>query len=140
MALRRRKSVRERLAERAGFRCEYCLCPESHSLSTFTVEHIQPTAGGGPDEEPNLAYSCGGCNAFKGQATTGIDPETGQEAPLYNPRRDDWHTHFLWSEDGLTLAGRTATGRATITRLRLNREGAKNLRTLLAAREVYFLP
>ena len=131
MALRKRKSVRERIAEQAEHRCEYCLCPESHSLSTFAIEHILPEKGGGPDEESNLAYSCSGCNSFKGLATSTIDPQDGQLAPLYNPRRDIWGEHFHWSEDSTGLVGRTPTGRASIERLRLNRAGVVNLRALL---------
>ena len=131
MALRRRKSVRERIAARAQYRCEYCLCPESHSLNSFAVEHIEPLAVGGKDEEDNLADSCGGCNGYKGFATTGTDPETGQEVRLYHPRRDVWKEHFAWSEDTLMLVGVSAIGRATIERLRLNRTGVVNLRALL---------
>jgi hypothetical protein len=38
---------------------------------------------------------------------------------LYNPRRDDWHEHFMW--DGEYIQGLTATGRATVASLNLNR-------------------
>lgn len=131
MALRRRRSVRERIAERAGFRCEYGLCPQSHSPGAFAIEHIAPSAGGGPDAESNLALSCSGCNGFKATATTGIDPVTKEAAPLYHPRQDSWADHFLWSEDALRVEGRTPTGRASVARLRLNREGVVNLRELL---------
>ena len=137
MALRRRRRVRERIAERARYLCEYCRCPESHSLSTFAVEHIHPLGDGGPDEEDNLANSCLGCNGFKGLATTGIDPLTGEEVRLYNPRLDAWAEHFAWSEDTLTVIGQTPIGRATIERLRLNRAGVVNLRSLLKLRGIH---
>jgi hypothetical protein len=132
VALRRRKGVRERIARQAGFRCEYCHCPESHSLSTFAIEHIQPEKGGGPDEESNLAYSCSGCNGFKGFAINAIDPVSGEAAPLFHPRKDVFAKHFIWSEDACLLIGTTPTGRATVERLRLNRPGVVNLRRLLA--------
>jgi hypothetical protein len=131
VALRRQKSVRERVAERAGYICEYCRCPESHSLSTFAVEHIEPTGTGGADLEENLAYACSGCNGSKAVAQVSIDMETGQVVPLFHPRRDVWGDHFAWGEDALTLVGITPTGRATIDRLRLNRVGVVNLRGLL---------
>jgi HNH endonuclease len=131
VALRRQKSVRERVAERAGFRCEYCRSPESHSLSTFAVEHIEPSAEGGADEEANLAYACSGCNGYKAVAQTGVDPETQEVAPLFHPRRDLWEVHFSWDAEGITLVGITPTGRATVVRLRLNRAGVVNLRSLL---------
>jgi hypothetical protein len=51
--------------------------------------------------------------------------------PLYDPRRDRWHDHFAWSEEHTELIGLTATGRATIGRLQLNRAGVVNLRRVL---------
>lgn len=131
MALRRRKGVRARIAQQADHHCEYCRCPESHSLSTFAIEHIQPLGDGGADEEDNLANSCSGCNGFKGLATTGTDPNTGTLVRLYHPRQDIWAEHFAWSADTLMLVGLTPIGRATIERLRLNRSGVVNLRRLL---------
>jgi hypothetical protein len=38
---------------------------------------------------------------------------------LFHPRRDLWHDHFDWR--GAWLFGRTATGRATIEALEMNR-------------------
>ena len=131
MALRRRKSVRDRIAERAGFRCEYCRCPQSHSPASFALEHIAPESGGGPDDESNLAFACSGCNSHKATAVEAVDPLTGASAPLFHPRGEQFDDHFHWSADGLRLEGTTATGRATVARLRLNREGVVNLRALL---------
>lgn len=96
-----------------------------------------PSADGGPDEEANLAYSCSGCNGFKGTATQGVDPKTGVEVLLYNPRLDRWAEHFTWSMDRLELLGLTPTGRAAIARLRLNRVGVINLRELLKGKGLH---
>jgi hypothetical protein len=137
LALRRRKGVRERIAEQASFRCEYCRCPESHSLSTFAIEHIQPEKGGGADEESNLAYSCSGCNGIKGLAVSATDPESGEIAPLFHPRQNAFEEHFIWSEDFLMLTGTTPTGRATVERLKLNRPGVINLRRLLSRADLH---
>ena len=39
---------------------------------------------------------------------------------LFNPRKDRWFEHFIWSADGYTISGITPIGRATIDRLDLN--------------------
>jgi hypothetical protein len=79
-----------------------------------------------------LAVAFQGCNNLKYNHIDGIDPLTGQPAPLYHPQRDDWFEHFTWSQDFSQILGLTPTGRATITRLQLNREGVINLRQALS--------
>jgi hypothetical protein len=44
---------------------------------------------------------------------------------------DSWADHFEWSEDFTLLAGKTPVGRATISRLQLNRFGVVNYRRVL---------
>jgi len=88
--------------------------------ATFHVEHIVPASRGGPTTLDNLAWCCPSCNLHKSDRTHAIDPDTDQPAALFHPRQDDWNEHFDWFEYGLT--GRTATGRATITALKLNAE------------------
>lgn len=85
----------------------------------------------------NLAYSCGGCNAHKKDKTESPDPLTRQLASLFNPRIDDWSEHFEWSDDDLHVVGITPTGRATVNRLKVNREGNVNLRCLLILAELH---
>ena len=110
--------------------CEYCFCLESNSISPFHFDHIVPTSLGGISVYENLARSCGGCNNAKSNYIVGLDPLTRQSVPLYRPREDEWSTHFRWSDDYLTIIGITATGRATIEVLRLNRKGVVNMRKL----------
>ncbi|HEV7215217.1 MAG TPA: hypothetical protein VGP33_08825 [Chloroflexota bacterium] len=50
------------------------------------------------------------------------DPSDGQLAPLYHPRLQTWHEHFLWVNEATAIHGLTATGRATIELLRLNND------------------
>lgn len=80
-----------------------------------------------------MALSCQGCNNRKFTATEAVDPATMRLVPLFHPRRDRWYEHFAWSSDGLEVLGMTATGRATVERLQLNREELLNLRGVLAA-------
>ncbi|MEM9887970.1 MAG: HNH endonuclease signature motif containing protein [Bacteroidota bacterium] len=125
------KKVKAAVAERASHICEYCICPLLLSSSPFSVEHIIPLAKNGSDDIDNLALACQGCNNFKYALTEAIDSITGEYAPLYNPRKDKWNEHFTWSDDFIELLGISPIGRATISKLKLNREGVKNQRKLL---------
>jgi len=58
-------SVRQMVAERANWRCEYCQSPEDLAPQSFTLEHIVPSSQGGSDDLDNLAYACQGCNSSK---------------------------------------------------------------------------
>jgi hypothetical protein len=92
------------------------------------IDHIVPESVGGETVLDNLCLACVGCNGFKLDSQTGTDPETEEETPLFNPRVQDWHDHFQWSDDGLQIIGLTAIGRATIVRLRMNRDAVVNSR------------
>lgn len=85
------------------------------------VDHITPEAAGGATDSDNLCLTCVGCNGFKLAFQTGIDPDTGEEVPLFHPRHQHWGEHFGWSEGGAQIVGLTPGGRATIIRLRMNR-------------------
>jgi hypothetical protein len=86
------------------------------------VEHIVPLAAGGPSTEDNLWLACPLCNSHKGKRTHGIDPESGERAPLFDPRHQIWYEHFCWNEDGTLILGQTACGRATVVAIQLNNE------------------
>jgi hypothetical protein len=114
------KSIFQIIRERAQFQCEYCHYPELLSSAPLSVDHLQPQSLGGDDSLDNLALACRRCNERRYNFTTGIDPETEQEIPLFNPRQQDWSDHFIWSVDSLRVIGTTAVGRATCNRLDLN--------------------
>jgi hypothetical protein len=109
-----------RVARRAGHRCEYCHAPEVLHNGLFEVEHVTPVAAGGTDDLDNLALSCRACNSRKGDATTGVDPQTGRSSPLFDPRRDQWADHFAVDLAMNELIGLSPTGRATIAALDMN--------------------
>lgn len=117
--------------ERARVQCEYCRCLSYVHSDPFAVDHIIPEARQGATNESNLALSCLGCNNFKGAFQTGLDPVTEREAPLFHPRQHRWMEHFAWSEDTTRIIGLTATGRATVERLHLNRPSLINFRGAL---------
>lgn len=43
-------SLRQVVAERAAYRCEYCLFPQSAALHKYEVDHIVPNQHGGETE------------------------------------------------------------------------------------------
>ena len=49
------------------------------------------------------------------------DPETGERVPIFNPRMQVWSEHFVWIDGGIRVRGLSSVGRATITRLKMNR-------------------
>jgi hypothetical protein len=64
---------------------------------------------------------CVFCNRHKAARQEVSDPQSGRTVPLFNPRRQIWEDHFAWSADFTEIFGLTATGRATIAALRMNR-------------------
>jgi hypothetical protein len=113
-------AVRLRVAEAAGRRCGYCHTQEQIVGYALHIEHIIPEAAGGASSEENLWLACCVCNNAKGTRTEGVDPTTGSEARLFHPRTQRWREHFAWSDDGASVVGLTATGRATVVTLQLN--------------------
>jgi HNH endonuclease len=127
----RRKAPAELRAfvqRRAGGLCEYCHAPEAWQYVEFTVEHILPVAAGGETTAANLALCCFSCNRRKWDRQSAIDPAAGSEHRLFHPRVDVWNEHFAWSRDGLSIVGQTATGRATVAALDLNRSRLRQIR------------
>lgn len=112
-------ATRALVRRRAGDSCEYCgLSQDELPFATFQVEHVIPKQHGGTDAPINPALSCTYCNAHKGPNRAGIDPESGQIVPLYNPREAAWYEHF--ERYGPLILGRTPAGRATVRVLAMN--------------------
>src|SRR5258708_22598911 len=96
----------------------------------MAVDHIVPVIAGGKTVLDNMCISCPGCNSFKQDFQTAVDPQNQRETALFNPRIQTWIEHFQWSENGTQIIGLTAIGRATIDRLRMNRESVVAARRL----------
>ncbi|MEO1165794.1 MAG: HNH endonuclease signature motif containing protein, partial [Chloroflexota bacterium] len=105
--------------KRANGCCEYCQTCEHNIGQPMHTEHIIPNKDNSLD---NLCLACASCNLSKGTATEGIDPKTSEIQQLFNPRSQIWEDHFLWSEDGTHVVGKTGTGRATVSRLKMNQK------------------
>jgi hypothetical protein len=111
--------LRDQVVRRAGNRCEYCGLSQVGQEAAFHVDHVVPQADGGPTTVDNLALACVSCSLRKWARQSAIDPETGDEVLLFNPRVQSWAQHFRW--EGEIVAPLTAIGRATVTALALNR-------------------
>ena len=111
-------ATRDFVRQRADNRCEYGLLRQKHSDLTHHVEHIVAKQQGGLDNLDNLALACHRCNLRKGPNLTGVDPGSGELAPLFHPRRDRWAEHFLFQ--GARIEGITPVGRATAHVLAMN--------------------
>jgi hypothetical protein len=111
--------LRRVVVERSGYRCEYCGLAQVGQEATFHVDHVVPVIAGGQTTAENLALACVSCSLRKGALRIGLDPATGNDAPLFNPRQDAWSAHFHWA--GVAIIGTSPTGRATVDALRLNR-------------------
>jgi len=115
------KVLRAKVAAQARYRCGYCLAAESIVGMSMELDHLIPEALGGLTEEDNLWLACSLCNDSKGCRIAAEDPTTGVVVRLFNPRHQDWHEHFSWSEGGSMITGGTPVGRATVVALHLNR-------------------
>jgi hypothetical protein len=108
------------VSARARHACEYCRAPEAVFNLRFEVEHIAPQARGGETAKDNLALSCRSCNLYKSAHVQAVDELTQQVVSLFNPRVDAWHEHFSIVEETGEIKGLTTSGRATVSRLRIN--------------------
>ena len=113
-------ALRQLVIQQAGNRCGYCLAEQDLLYGPHEFEHLLPRSRGGLTVADNLWLACRVCNGFKSDQTHCVDPDTQQLVPLFDPRRDNWWSHFRWSDDGTEVIGLTATGRATVIALQLN--------------------
>jgi len=121
--------IQEKVRERAKYLCEYCHAAEQWQYVKFTVDHVIPLSKNGTDTLDNLALACFHCNRRKSNKITAIDSELNCEIPLFNPRKQKWNDHFIWSSDKLKIIGLTSVGKITVKTLLLNRERIINIRS-----------
>jgi len=87
------ESLRRFVAERAAFRCEYCLLHESDSYSPHQIDHIISRKHGGQSDADTLAYACLRCNAWKGSDVGSLDTPAFRDEPFryrLKPLLNDW--------------------------------------------------
>ncbi|MCE7989410.1 MAG: HNH endonuclease [Caldilinea sp. CFX5] len=114
-------ALRREIFEEGNYRCGYCRSQEILMGVSLALDHIIPLAANGSNARENLWPACRQCNELKNDRTHAKDPQTGELAPLFNPRTQRWHDHFAWNRDSTHIQTLTATGRATLAALQLNR-------------------
>jgi hypothetical protein len=87
-----------------------------------------PSGRGGTDAFENLALACRACNVRKAAGVTAVDPLSGDQVPLFNPRQHVWAEHFQLYLPNAHIEGQTAIGRATVRQLGMNRRQAARAR------------
>jgi 5-methylcytosine-specific restriction endonuclease McrA len=112
--------LKQSVRKQARYMCEYCHSSELLSANRFTIDHVIPKSLGGPDAIDNLALACRRCNERRYNFVAGVDPETQEVVPIFNPRQQKWEEHFTWLDQGILIQGTTPIGRATCIRLDLN--------------------
>jgi hypothetical protein len=112
-------SLRRLVIQRADNRCEYCRISQIGQVATFHIDHIVPVVAGGETIAENLALACVSCSLRKGARQNLKDSKTGEVVSIFNPRQQAWKEHFAWND--VQVVGLTATGRATVQALDLNR-------------------
>src|SRR4051794_8387744 len=85
--------LRQLVATRAYYACEYCLIAEDDTYLGCELDHIISEKYGGPTQADNLAYACCCCNRAKG-SDIGSLSRAGRFVRFYNPRTDRWADHF----------------------------------------------
>jgi len=83
--------VRQFVAERAEFVCEYCLLHEEDGFFGFQVDHVISRKHHGSSDSSNLAFACSVCNRRKGSDSGTLSRRTGTLTRFFNPRSDAWH-------------------------------------------------
>lgn len=118
-----------RIRQQAKNLCGYCLNPQELIPYKLEIEHIHQKGLGGETTEENLWLACRECNAHKARKIEAVDPLTEKNQKLFNPRRQNWHEHFEFSQDKTEIIGKTACGRATVESLQMNNFCQKTART-----------
>ena len=105
------------------FQCGYCGVHENEAGSELEIDHYQPLASSGTDDEANLVYACPTCNKVKGDFWAQADTLRR----ILHPQRDHLTEHLRELTDG-RLEPLTLTGEFHLRRLRLNRPQLITLR------------
>ena len=126
------QELRRQVIERANGRCEYCRLAQAGQAATFHLDHITAFSVEGQTTSENLALACVSCSLRKSARQIAVDPQTGLESPIFNPRQQHWSEHFRW--DDIFVVGTTPTGRATADALNMNRAVMLAIRT----EEIFF--
>jgi hypothetical protein len=126
-------ALQGRVRQRFSNCCAYCRTAEQLTVAIFEFEHIVPRSAGGETAFENLCLACPTCNRYKADVMLAVDPVTQETVPLFHPQQHRWADHFSWGAHGTEIVGLTATGRATIAALKMNRPQMIRVRRMWTA-------
>lgn len=122
------EKIRQLVAERANYKCEYCRTHSDDMFLSFELDHIIPFKHGGTNDVENLAFACPHCNQHKGSDFATV---FGNEiVRLFNPRLDIWLDHFEVING--EIISKTKVGDASIKIFRFNEPDLLILRQILS--------
>ena len=127
--------IRQAVAVRAHYVCEYCLIAETDAFFKFQIEHIISRKHGGSSELENLALACVFCNRYKGSDIASLNPETNELVQFYHPRTMRWREHFRLN--AVVIEPLTEIAEATIRILQMNADDQILERQVLYNRRRY---
>ena len=110
-------TIRQQVAQRAGWQCEYCHIKEEDTALGCQVDHTISEKHGGANAIDNLAYACAFCNWHKGSDIALLATD-GTLVRLFHPRLDDWNEHF--AVVGVVIQALTSIAEATVRLLKSN--------------------
>jgi hypothetical protein len=113
------KYLRNAVALRSNFCCEYCRISQIDSYYGFQIDHIISRKHGGKTILLNLAYCCPDCNRYKGTDLGTYLDNSNIFIRFFNPRLDDWDEHFDSDNSGL-ITSKTDIGMATLKIFAIN--------------------
>jgi len=129
------EALRNEVARRAHYRCEYCLIHEDDLAFRPHIDHIVSRKHGGHSDIENLAYACVLCNRSKGSDVAAVDPRSGEIVRLFHPRENLWADHF--ELDGCSIRALSGIGGATSALLKFNAPERLAERSLLQSLGTY---
>ena len=112
------ENLRNEIARRANYRCEYCKMPQLPIQLKHEPDHIISQKHGGSNSLENLALACFPCNRHKGTDIASYDDLTGNLTAFFNPQTNIWAEHFLFQD--AEIIPLTAEARVTVKLLQLN--------------------
>lgn len=129
------EKVRNFVAQRANYCCEYCHLHHDYLFIAFEIDHIISIKHGGGNELANLAYACPHCNQQKGSDLTTFLDSYDDIIPLFNPRKDIRSEHFETINGEIIPTSRT--GQASVKIFRFNEPDLLILRQILTQAGLY---
>lgn len=84
------RALRDQVTKDARHRCGYCLTSARITGAPLEIDHIVPESLGGLTVRENLWLACSMCNDHKGNRIAAVDPRSGEEVRIFDPRRQLW--------------------------------------------------